>query len=182
MLNPWITTYTGKKFHIFNPVTEEVDIEDIAHALGMQTRFNGHGKHFYSVAQHCIMVSLLVPQHLKFAALLHDAAEAYIGDIVAPLKHSLTIIQPIESRIMEVIGRKFGVTYDELNDPMLKALDRSMALSEAQFLGIEFEGWYEADTVKPISNLKLQNALPPEEAKSLYLETFEDLTKQPEPI
>ncbi|MEM4379972.1 MAG: hypothetical protein QXL01_04720, partial [Thermoplasmatales archaeon] len=83
-MEPWIETYSGKKFDYL--AQSELDIEDIAHALSNLCRFNGHTRVFYSVAEHSVNVSSMVPPELKIAALLHDAAEAYIGDVPSPLK------------------------------------------------------------------------------------------------
>ena len=85
----WMTTFTGRQFWPLDPRPEEVCIEDIAHALANICRFGGHCKRFYSVAQHSILVADLVAQvepQFRLAALLHDAPEAYIGDMVRPLK------------------------------------------------------------------------------------------------
>jgi 5'-deoxynucleotidase YfbR-like HD superfamily hydrolase len=82
--NPWIQVSYGGKFHYLNPEPEEIYIEDIAHALSLNCRFNGHTERFYSVAQHSCMVAKHVMEYSQnpiwgLAALLHDAAEAYIG-------------------------------------------------------------------------------------------------------
>ena len=85
-----ITTYSGKPFFPMDPRPEEIRIEDIAHSLSMQCRFNGHTKWFYSVAQHCsIMAEAMMSDgyaEYAFEALMHDAAEAYIGDLIRPVK------------------------------------------------------------------------------------------------
>ena len=74
-MESYIETVSGRKFYFLNPNPEDIDIEDIAHALSMQCRFTGHTKWFYSVAEHAIWVSYLVPVHLALEGLLHDASE-----------------------------------------------------------------------------------------------------------
>lgn len=85
----WILTRSGRKFDLVSPAADMVDPTDIAHSLSMQCRFNGHTRHFYSVAQHCYLVADLVPAEHQLAALLHDATEAYVGDMVRPLKEGM---------------------------------------------------------------------------------------------
>lgn len=87
----WIQTYSGKKFSFVDPQPEDVCIEDIAEHLGKQCRFVGATKEFYSIAQHSVFVSKIVSfQEYGYAGLLHDAGEAYYGDISSPLKMALS--------------------------------------------------------------------------------------------
>ena len=88
----WCQTFTGKKVDILCPTPEMVDIEDIAHALSMTCRFGGHCREFYSVAEHSVLVEQMGRYSLHCSdpriimlLLLHDAAEAYIGDIITPV-------------------------------------------------------------------------------------------------
>lgn len=81
-----IITHTGKWFDVLNPNPDDVDIEDIAHALANQCRFTGHIDEFYSVAQHSVLVANATPAPWKLHALLHDASEAYLSDIARPIK------------------------------------------------------------------------------------------------
>ena len=74
MTNPYIETWSGRKFHPWAGNPDEVNLDDIAHAISLQCRFNGHVNHFYSVAEHSVLMSRLLPDELKFAGLLHDAA------------------------------------------------------------------------------------------------------------
>jgi uncharacterized protein len=101
----WMQTVTGRRFYPLAPRAEDVDIYDIAHGLAMCCRYAGHTRHFYSVAEHCVHVSREVERALRervdgrahpsnltvlrwsLLALLHDSAEAYIGDMIRPLKH-----------------------------------------------------------------------------------------------
>ena len=101
----WIQTYTGKPFDIFEPDQMSINLWDIAHSLANQARFNGHTMEFYSVAQHSIIVSRLVPNHLDMEAigLLHDASEAYIGDLVRPIKKSMPSYVEVEEKIQRLI-------------------------------------------------------------------------------
>ena len=84
----WIQTFTGRAFYVLDPRPEDVDIEDIAHALSMQCRFAGHCREFYSVAQHSVTASWLVPPEDALWGLLHDAAEAYVVDLPRPIKRA----------------------------------------------------------------------------------------------
>lgn len=77
---------SGKVVDLSAPQTADIDIEDIAWSLSNIMRFNGHLSTQISVARHCIEVSRLVPEDLALAALLHDAHEAYVGDITRPMK------------------------------------------------------------------------------------------------
>lgn len=95
----WIETATGKRFSIDNP---EFDIQDITHALAHQCRFTGHTKQFYSVAEHCLLVSRIVEDlglGDPFEGLMHDAAEAYLSDIAAPWKALLPDYKKLEARV-----------------------------------------------------------------------------------
>lgn len=103
-MRPTIQTYTGLEFDVTRPDPELIRIEDIAHALSCMPRFAGHTRWFYSVAQHSVHVSRLVPPHLAKAALLHDAAEAYILDMPTPIKLMLPEYRDMEDRLMYAVS------------------------------------------------------------------------------
>lgn len=102
-----ILTFTGKFLDYLNPSIAQISIEDIAIALSREARFSGHTKEFYSVAQHSIYVSRLVPPAFAMEALLHDGTEAYCKDIPTPLKRLLPDYQKIERAVDLVIRKKF---------------------------------------------------------------------------
>lgn len=103
----WMQVYSGGKFWPLDPRPEETHIEDIAHALAHLCRFGGHCRVFYSVAEHSVRSSLCVPAAHAFAALLHDAAEAYVVDVPRPLKVQLRGYAEIERRVMSAIAKRF---------------------------------------------------------------------------
>lgn len=106
----WILTYTGGRFYPLDPRPEDIDIRDIAHALSLTCRYNGHCKMFYSVAEHS--VRMLLEESLPGLGiwkLLHDAAEAYISDVPKPIKPMLKEFRPIEDNILRVIAERFGL-------------------------------------------------------------------------
>lgn len=104
-----ILTYTGKRFDLYEPDADLIDPRDISHSLAHLCRFNGHTREFYSVAQHCCMVADLVPEEDKLAALLHDATEAYVGDMVRPLKQWMHAYQDVEQWIWDRICTRFNL-------------------------------------------------------------------------
>lgn len=135
----WIQTFTGKRFFPLDPKTEDVDIQDIAHALSLLCRFNGHCNQFYSVAQHSVLVSKLVAPEHRLAALLHDATEAYLSDIPRPIKHQLKLGM-IEYKLLIAILNHFGITTYPQKE--IKWADNVMLATEARdFMG-ETNGWY----------------------------------------
>lgn len=105
----YITTISGRKFWPLDPHPEDVDIHDIAWALSRICRFGGHTNSHYSVATHCTAVSLLVPEEDALWGLLHDASEAYVGDMVRPLKDGMDAYKQVENRVELVIANAFGL-------------------------------------------------------------------------
>lgn len=105
----WILTASGKHFDFADLQPEQIDIRDIAQALSNEARFNGHTNRFYSVAQHSVAVSRIVPPEDALEGLLHDATEAYMKDIPLPLKRMLPDYKRIEQRVDAVIRARFGL-------------------------------------------------------------------------
>lgn len=104
------SAYLGRRISLHNPTVEDIDIKDIAGTLSKICRWGGKCKPFFSVAQHSVLVSYLAPEELRLPALLHDASEAFLGDVKKPLK---IILGPVYARLEhnfdDVIGRKFGI-------------------------------------------------------------------------
>ena len=129
----WIATYRGIRFWPFDPRPEEIDILDIAHALANICRWGGHCNHFISVAQHSVYVSQHVelhPHHSSYPpltsaektmirrwGLLHDASEAYLGDLPRPIKRQMPGYSKHEHKILYHIAKKFGLDLPEGADP-----------------------------------------------------------------
>jgi len=105
----WIQTISGKKFPLEEPDPSRIDIEDIAHALSLLCRFNGHCTKFHSVAEHSVHVSHEIAQDLALVGLLHDAAEAYLGDMPSPLKKKLSQFSEFEHKMEVAIAERFGI-------------------------------------------------------------------------
>jgi hypothetical protein len=110
---PWLQTYTGKTFFPQAPRAEDIDIVDIAVGLSRESRFNGQTKEPYSVAQHSVLVSRIVPQEHALWGLLHDASEAYVKDLTYSIKSLLPEYKVIEHRILRVIIEKYELTWPE---------------------------------------------------------------------
>jgi len=104
-----ILTSSGDYFSFINPDAYHFEIETIAHALSYLCRFTGHTAEFYSVAQHSVMVSSLLPREMQLAGLLHDATEAFVGDMTKPLKDMFPEFRRIEKNIENAICRQYGI-------------------------------------------------------------------------
>lgn len=173
-------TGTGKLFNLNNPSPVTVDIEDIAGALSKTCRWNGNIPHFYSVAQHSCMVAWLAPPELALPALLHDAAEAYTGDIIRPVKKLLAqAYYDLESQIVEAICLKFNITPVSID---------AIADYDNMALEIEYQAFYHNNNaamqqIKHISCMHLES-MPahhywsPDEAFYAFLNTYRNIGRE----
>lgn len=170
----YISTYLGNRFYPLTPRIDDVAIEDIAHGLAYQCRFNGQTRTFYSVAQHSIIVAALVPEEQRLAALLHDAAEAYLGDMVKPLKLLLPEFSAIEEQVSAIIAEKFGLSGFAF--PEIKRADLiALATEKRDLMPYSTESW---ETLRGISPLpQIIGPMSPEEAKAEFLAAFWRLAK-----
>lgn len=131
-IGKWTQIYGGRMFWPMDPRPAEIHIEDIAHALSLICRFGGHCKEFYSVAEHSVRVSQLLPPELALDGLLHDAAEAYIGDMVRPLKAMLPEYCSAEDLIRKAIAARYGI--NPIEPPEVTFADNVMLATEARDL------------------------------------------------
>lgn len=173
----WMQTYTGKQFWPMSPRVEDVDPEDIAHALGNLCRYNGHVHQFYSVAEHCVLMSHAVPQEYALWALLHDATEAYVGDMVRPLKQFMPDYVAAENNVMFVIAEKFGLPRADIFDVSLpgpvKDADNRILLTERATLMPNTTHTWAVDHLEPLPVKIL--GLSPAEAEGTYLRRLYEL-------
>ena len=131
----YIATYTGQIIELDNPNLDNIYIEDIAVALSNINRFSGHTLRPYSVAEHSYRMSYLTDdKELALAYLMHDAAEAYTGDITTPIKNRCPYIKELETRFNSLIRERFGVTIDVMDDERVHHADKIMLSWESRDL------------------------------------------------
>lgn len=170
-------TYTGKAFWPLDPRAEEVDIMDIAHALGSLCRYTGHCADFYSVAEHSVEVSKLVPPELALTALLHDAPEAYCNDIARPLKRHMPEYKGIETRIWYAVAERFNLPQEM--PAVIHAADNAILdveirqLMKAPPSGLEW-GKFANPTID--TSRTIIACLPPRNARGVFLARYNELT------
>jgi hypothetical protein len=173
-----IQTQSGSYFNFLHPELSEFTIEDIACALSKLCRFTGHTRVFYSVAQHSVMVSNLVPPQDALAGLLHDASEAFLNDINSPLKQLLTQYKEIEKRVESVIMRNFGLP--ETLPTSVKTADLIMLATEKRDLmpGCIDSHWEIIRGVEPMS--AVVNPLVPERAYTEFMDRYREIISNTE--
>jgi 5'-deoxynucleotidase YfbR-like HD superfamily hydrolase len=172
----WILTATGARWYLTDPDPDDVDLHDIAHALSNICRFGGHTRKFYSVAEHSLRVFKAMKEAgcgptLCLWGLLHDAPEAYLGDVVRPLKYSMPIYRAWEGQTEAVIwhGLKIPLPTPE-GWRVVKMFDDVLLMTERR--DIMFQNGHEwSCKAEP-----LQELIEPWEssvAKNVFIATFE---------
>jgi len=172
---PWIQTNSGRRFNPINPNPKAIVIQDIAHSLSNICRFTGHCSEFYSVAQHCVLVSYICDKANALHGLLHDASEYAISDVSSPLKRTPEFLayRKIEDKLQAAICQRFYL--DEKEPADVKEADMVLLATEARdLLPSQRPDWQL--NVKPLP-FKIV-PLPPKEAKKLFLERFAELISQ----
>lgn len=171
----YLYTYTGRKFDVAAPDVREVDIRDIAHALSLLCRYGGHASKFYSVAEHSVHMSNLVPSKDALAALLHDATEAYVVDVPRGVKNALgRAYKNLEDGVWAVIATKFDLAPNL--PPSVKYYDNAILLAEKDALiHPDVPEWLVGQGFeKPEITIK---GWPPAIAEAAFMRRFKQLTE-----
>lgn len=180
-IEPVILLHGGNYFRLDEPELSYISITQIAHSLSCIGRFTGHTKRFYSVAQHSVFVSYLVPQRFALHALLHDAGEAIYGDIGSPLKQVLRDAWPglrdFLHRIDASIWAQFGLP--EFEPAEVKWADLVALATEKRDLMPFDDGsynWNILDGVEPSENFLVLPS-PPEYSEKLFMDRYEQIMR-----
>lgn len=181
----WQRMLSGRRLDLLDPSPLDIEIEDIAHGLSREARWNGQtsGAWAFSVAQHCLLVEDLtgrlkprLPPRWRLAALLHDAAEYVIGDLISPFKAAVGLdYKAFEKRLMSAVHIRFGLPPILPEDlaALIHRADRIAAYVEA----VALAGFSEAEARRifgrpaRLADVRLEPQ-PPDVAKALYLERF----------
>jgi uncharacterized protein len=176
----YIETYTGKRVYFLHPKPDMFDIVDIAHALSNNCRWTGHCKTFFSVAEHSVFASYLVAKPFKLAALMHDASEAYLTDVAAPIKPNLTSYYELEANIMAALSVRFGFQFPLA--PEIKVADTILLSEEAyQLLPTEGQSWGMWKTIqggRPKRQHLQFGFWTPQQAEMKFLNRYQELCHQ----
>lgn len=171
-----IRTFGGTYFDFMAPEMSIFTIEDIAHALSHICRFTGHSETFYSVAQHSVLVSQIVPKECALFGLLHDAPEAFIGDVAKPLKNLLPDYAEIEARVERAVFDRLGLVGDI--PKCVKVADLIMLRTEQRdIMGCEAEVW--AGTAGEMPLQEIIRPVSSREARQMFLDRYYELTEMP---
>ncbi len=132
----WTQTFLGTKVFPLDPRVEDIDIRDIAHQLSLICRYGGATRHHLSVAEHSVHVASQLPLAFRREGLLHDAAEAYIGDMRRPIKHEpeMSFFREVEEKLEAVIFERFGVTSTPESRAAIKSIDNRIIIDEVRCL------------------------------------------------
>lgn len=171
-----ITTYSGRWFDILKPEEYEYDIEEIAYALSNLCRYTGHCNSFYSVAEHSVLVSRIVPEELALTGLLHDASEAFLGDVSSPLKALLPGYKEIEHNVEAAIANHFGLEFPYR--PEIKQADKQMYWQERQTVAnneLADKLWHQDRRATRKVEAK---GMPPHMARRMFISRYKEITKQ----
>jgi uncharacterized protein len=188
----WQRMLSGRRLDLLDPSPLDIEIEDIAHGLARVARWNGQtkGNHAFSVAQHCVLVTKLfshanatATRQEKLAALLHDAPEYVVGDMISPFKAALGVdYKAFENRLLAAIHVRFGLPAQvpqTLTDAIKHADKTSAYLEATQLAGFTLdEGRRFFGQPKGLNGFSTEvMPLPTRDAADDYLKTFAELTE-----
>ena len=174
-----ITTYTGIHFYPTQPDPEGIKIEDIAHALSLICRGNGHVKSFFSVGQHCILCAKEArlrgySERIALACLLHDASESYMSDVPRPFKKYLGEYLEFEDKLLNVIYTKFlGSVLTDDEKQAIKMIDDDLLYYDLKYL-LDEEKAGEAPVIHVPFDYEVRSF---EDVEREYLSLFYELHK-----
>jgi hypothetical protein len=172
-LGDWMQTFTGRAFWPLDPQVDEIDPVDIAHALALLCRYGGHVSRFYSVAEHCVLMSHAVAPENALWALLHDATEAYMGDMIRPLKRVMPAYARAEAALMASICDRFGLIRAR-PDEVGSADNRILRDERDALMGPAPLPWSSIEDVPSLG--VIVGGWPPHVAEQRYLARLNDLT------
>jgi len=190
-MRAWQRMLSGRRLNLLEPSPLDIEIEDIAHGLSRVARWNGQtsGNWAFSVAEHSVLVETILeryrknaPTEWRLAALVHDAAEYVIGDLISPFKAAVGLdYKAFERNLQSAIHIRFGLpaTLPKTAQILIKRADRASAYVEA----IQLAGFDPSEAKKIFGkprNLEhtALNPLSPDKAKSVFLERFETLSAE----
>lgn len=171
-----ISVANGDFFDYLSPETHDYSIGVIAHSLSNLCRYGGHSRKFYSVAEHSVVVSHLVPSKLALVGLLHDASEAYCGDVASPLKRLIPDYRKIEDRVQKAIAAHFDLPYPYPEE--VHIADKRAYITERRMITDGTDAlWY--TEFKPSTKVKIVG-FTPEQSKKLFLNRYKELVSNAE--
>lgn len=170
---PTIRLLSGHYFDLQDPASARFTVNDVAHALAHLCRFTGHTRQFYSVAEHSVLASRIAPPEVALDVLLHDAAEAFIGDVSKPLKALLPDYREVAERVERAVCDRFGLAW-----PMpaaVKWVDLAMLQAERQWVLGCRDAWPGLEGVEPGPPPEFW---PPHTARRQFLARYRELSKE----
>lgn len=170
---PSIQMYSGRYFDFVNINENEIEIEDVAHALANNCRFGGHCWPFYSIAEHSVRASHVTPPQYALAALLHDSSESVLQDMPTPIKLILRDYQLLEAKVEAFMGRRFG--FQVPLHAEVKHADRIMLATEKRDLKPNSDHWRMLDDVTVLPGVI--KPWTPTEARERFLARYYELAE-----
>jgi hypothetical protein len=174
---PWIATLSGTPFYIEEMNIEDIPLNDIAHALSMNCRYNGHISRHYSVAEHSVIIADILKlqgasREVCLQGLMHDVSEAFIPDIPRPFKGEITGFQEYEEQLLVKVALAYDFYYPF--DDRVLYLDRNIVRNEAEQLFPNPPHWVQGyDYIDEAGGWYM--GLTAEQAKRDWLDAFEEL-------
>ena len=170
----FLRTFTGRNVFPLNMYATDIAIEDIAHSLSNIGRYNGHTSKLYTVGQHSVMMAEYLlekygKEKLALSGLLHDAPEAYIGDMPTPLKRLFPQFVEAEDRIVAVMEARFKLDYP-LDCPEIKEADMRLLATEARDLMGDPQDWSSLNGLVPFE--KTIECWTPDHTEMMFLNAF----------